>query len=31
MMSPWYHYTVSNAPFAYEAQPRQPSNFDPSM
>jgi 2,5-furandicarboxylate decarboxylase 1 len=27
--APWYRYTVSNTPFAYEAQPRQQSNFDP--
>jgi 2,5-furandicarboxylate decarboxylase 1 len=27
--APWYRYTVSDTPFAYEAQPRQSSNFDP--
>jgi len=27
--APWYRYTVSNEPFAYEAAPRAPSNFDP--
>ena len=27
--APWYRYTVSDAPFAYEARSRQPSNFDP--
>ena len=27
--APWYRYTISNTPFAYEAKPSAPSNFDP--
>jgi 2,5-furandicarboxylate decarboxylase 1 len=27
--APWYRYTVSSTPFAYEAHPKAPSNFDP--
>ncbi|MDF2997285.1 MAG: UbiD family decarboxylase [Xanthobacteraceae bacterium] len=27
--APWYRYTFSDGPFAYEAKPRAPSNFDP--
>jgi 2,5-furandicarboxylate decarboxylase 1 len=27
--APWYRYTISDKPFAYEARPSAPSNFDP--
>jgi 2,5-furandicarboxylate decarboxylase 1 len=27
--APWYRYTISNTPFAYEAKPSALSNFDP--
>jgi 2,5-furandicarboxylate decarboxylase 1 len=27
--APWYRYTISSTPFAYDAHPPPPSNFDP--
>jgi 2,5-furandicarboxylate decarboxylase 1 len=27
--APWYRYTLSDRPFAYEATPKAASNFDP--
>jgi 2,5-furandicarboxylate decarboxylase 1 len=27
--APWYRYTISATPFAYDAKPTAPSNFDP--
>jgi 2,5-furandicarboxylate decarboxylase 1 len=27
--APWYRYTISETPFAYDAHPKAPSNFDP--
>jgi len=26
--APWYRYTLSDSPFAYEATPKAASNFD---